>query len=29
MLHVQAGNQVSLSKQTVKILNDLGSFHLS
>lgn len=28
MLHVQAGNQVGLGKQTVKILNDLGSFDL-
>lgn len=28
MLHVQAGNQVGLGKQTVKILNDLGSFAL-
>lgn len=28
MLHVQAGNQVSLGKQTVKILNDLDSFDL-
>lgn len=29
MLHIQAGNQVSLVKQTVKIVNDLGSFDLS